>query len=139
MIDFTTDFGRRALRRLETEIFIWFTTTGPDLTPQPRPVWFLWERGAFLVFSRPAAHKVAHIRARPNVSLHFNSDARADEDVMVFLGRAEIDPAAPPAEEVLDYFEKYREGIAALNLSPGEFSRDYSLAIRVRPVRLRGW
>lgn len=139
MIDFSTEFGRRVRRRLEEEVFAWLTTTGPDLTPQPRPVWFLWQAGSFLVFSRPGAHKVAHIRARPNVALHFNADAQADEDVTVFTGRAEIDPAAPPAHELEAYFEKYRAGIAGLGMSPGEFSREYSLAIRIKPEKVRGW
>ena len=40
MIDFTTEFGRRVRQRLDEEYFIWFTTVGTDLTPQPRPVWF---------------------------------------------------------------------------------------------------
>jgi len=139
MIDFSTEFGQRARERLVTEYFVWFTTVGADLTPQPRPVWFVWDQDSFLIFSQPGARKVAHIRQHPNVSLHFNTDAHADENVIVFLGRAELDPHAPPAHEVFAYFEKYAEGIAALNMTPGEFSREYSLAIRVRPAKLRGW
>ena len=139
MIDFTTDFGQRARQHLEEEYFIWFTTVGTDLTPQPRPVWFVWDEDTFLIFSQPGARKVAHLRLHPRVALHFNTDAKADENVIVFLGSAEIDPAAPPAHEVLAYFEKYKSSIAALNMTPGEFSRDYSLAIRVRPTKLRGW
>ena len=139
MIDFTTEFGRRVRQRLDEEYFIWFTTVGADLTPQPRPVWFIWEGESFLIFSQPGAHKVAHLQAHSNVALHFNTDRMADENVIVFLGRAELDPAAPPADQVLAYFEKYRGGIADLEMAPGEFSRDYSLAIRVRVTKLRGW
>jgi PPOX class probable F420-dependent enzyme len=139
MIDFTTEFGQRARQRLEEEYFVWFTTTGADLTPQPRPVWFAWERDSFLIFSQAGAHKVAHLKLHPRVALHFNTDAKADQGVTVFLGSAEMDPGSPPAHEVLAYFEKYRSGIAELNMTPGEFSRDYSLAIRVRPTKLRGW
>jgi PPOX class probable F420-dependent enzyme len=139
MIDFTTEFGQRVLRRLENEYFVWFTTVGADLTPQPRPVWFAWEGESFLIYSQPGARKVAHIRQHPNVALHFNSDARADENVTVILGRAEFDPGAPPAHEAPAYFEKYAGGITGLGMTPEEFSRDYSLAIRVQPARLRGW
>jgi PPOX class probable F420-dependent enzyme len=139
MIDFTTEFGQRAKRRLQEEYFVWFTTIGADLTPQPRPVWFIWEDDSFLIFSQPGAHKLAHLKRHPRVALHFNADAKADEGVTVFLGSAEFDPGAPPAHEVLAYFEKYRSGIAELNMTPGGFSRDYSQAIRVRPTKLRGW
>lgn len=139
MIDFSTKFGQRVRQRLEDEYFVWFTTVGADLTPQPRPVWFVWENESFLIFSRPGARKVAHLKQHPNVALHFNADPKADEDVVVFLGRAEIDPSVPPAHKVPAYFDKYASGIAGLDMTPEEFSQDYSLAILVRPAKLRGW
>jgi PPOX class probable F420-dependent enzyme len=138
MIDFSTDFGRRIKRRLEQEYFVWFTTTGTDLNPQPRPVWFIWEQESFLIYSQPGAHKVAHVKLHPDVCLHFNCDARADEDVTIILGRAQIDPAAPPAHEVPAYLEKYAGGIAGLDMTPESFSREYALAIRVKPTKVRG-
>jgi PPOX class probable F420-dependent enzyme len=82
---------------------------------------------------------VAHLKQHPDVSLHFNADARADENVTVLLGHAEIDPAAPPAHQVPAYFEKYAGGIAGLGMTPEEFSREYSVAIRVKPTKVRGW
>ena len=139
MIDFTTDFGQRVKQHLDQEYFIWFTTVGADLTPQPRPVWFIWEDDAILIFSKPGAHKVAHLKKHPNVALHFNTDDKADEDVIVFLGVAEIDASAPPAYEVPAYVEKYKDGIAGLGSTTEKFSREYSVAIRVRPTKLRGW
>jgi PPOX class probable F420-dependent enzyme len=140
MIDFTTDFGQKVKRHLEQEYFIWFTTIGTDLTPQPRPVWFIWDEDSFLIFSQPHAHKVAHLHEHPKVALHFNTaDAKADEDVIVFVGRAEIDSGAPPAHEIPAYFEKYRTGIAGLEMTPEAFSQEYSVAIRVRPMKVRGW
>jgi PPOX class probable F420-dependent enzyme len=140
MIDFTTTFGQKVKRHLEGEYFVWFTTVGADLTPQPRPVWFIWEDDSFLMYSQPHAHKVAHLKGHPNVALQFNTaDAKADEDVIVFLGKAEIDPGAPPAHEVAAYFEKYESGIAGLDMTPEEFSQDYSVPIRVKPTKVRGW
>src|SRR6478609_6474665 len=38
-----TEFGARVRQRLQDETLIWFTTTSADGTPQPNPVWFLWE------------------------------------------------------------------------------------------------
>ena len=139
MIDFKTELGRKAKRYLEEEYIIWFTTVSADLTPQPRPVWFIWEGESFIIFSRPDAHKVSHLKGHPNVALHFNTDATGDQDVIVFLGRAQIVSDASPAHEISAYFEKYRTGIANLNMTPGEFSREYSVAIRVTPTKLRGW
>ena len=139
MIDFKTELGRKAKRHLEKEYVIWFTTIGADLTPQPRPVWFIWENDSFLIYSRPDTHKISHLKRHPRVALHFNTDEKADEDVIVFLGQAEIAPDASSAHEISAYFEKYRTGIANLNMTPGEFSREYSVAIRVRSIQVRGW
>ena len=128
-------------RRLKEEYFVWLTTVGSDLSPQPRPVWFIWEaaRGSFLIYSQPHAHKVHHIAEHPNVALHFNTDASGDNDVLVFIGRAEIDPDAPPAHKVRAYMNKYREGVAGLKMTPEEMAREYSVAIRVTPTSVRGW
>jgi len=139
MLDFTTDFGQKAKQHLYEEYFVWFTTVSTDLTPQPRPVWFVWEDDSFLIFSRPDAYKVAHIKEHPNVALHFNTDSKADEDVIVFVGMAEIDMDAPPAHGIPSYLDKYRTGIAGLDMTPESFSQEYSLAIRVKPTKLRGW
>jgi len=74
MIDFSTEFGQKVKRHIDREHFIWFTTVGTDLTPQPRPVWFIWENNSFLIFSRQDAFKVAHVKQHSNVALHFNTD-----------------------------------------------------------------
>jgi len=139
VIDFTSDFGQRVKQHLDEEYFIWFTTVGADLTPQPRPVWFIWDQEAILIFSKLGAHKLDHIKRHPNVALHFNTDDKADENVIVFLGAAEIDASAPPASEVPAYVEKYKGGMAELGSTPEKFSREYSVAIRVRVTKLRGW
>lgn len=139
MIDFTSDFGREVKKHLENEYFIWFTTVGTDLTPQPRPVWFIWDGESFLIFSKPDAYKVGHIMEHPNVALHFNTDEKADENVIVFLGKAEFDTSASPPHKIPVYLEKYASGIDALDMTPESFSDEYSLAIRVTPTKLRGW
>lgn len=126
-------------RRLKEEYFVWMTTVGSDLTPQPRPVWFVWQNDSFLIYSQPKAHKVHHLQEHPRVALHFNSDATADQDVLVFLGEARIDLDAPPAHKNRLYVAKYRDGIAGLNSSPEQMAREYSTAIRVTPTAVRGW
>jgi len=139
MIDFTSDFGKKAKRFIDKEYFIWFTTVGADLTPQPRPVWFIWDKDSFLIFSKPDAYKVGHVKEHPNVSLHFNTDDKADKDVVVLLGKAEIDTKVPSPHEIPAYLEKYKTGIKDLDMTLESFSDEYSLAIRIKPAKLRGW
>ena len=76
MLDFKTKFGRFAMKSIKSEYFVWLTTVDSKGTPQPRPVWFIWENDTFLIYSQAKAHKLKHIQNNPNVSLHFNS---ADE------------------------------------------------------------
>src|SRR3954451_7916261 len=49
--DPATPFGERVAQRLREEVVIWLTTTGADGTPQPAPVWFLWEGETFLIYT----------------------------------------------------------------------------------------
>jgi len=139
MVDPKVELERKARRLLKSEYVIWFTTVGSDLAPQPRPVWFIWDRDSFLIFSQPHAHKVRHLRAHPNVSLHFNTDKTGDQDVIVYVGKAVIDSSASPAHKVPAYFKKYKTGIEELGMTPEQFSKEYSVAIRVTPISLRGW
>lgn len=139
MIDLNSDFGRAVQEHLQKQYVIWLTTIDSSLTPQPRPVWYIWQNDSFLIFSQPGAHKVAHITKQPKVALHFNTDDTGDHHVIVFTGEASILPGHVPAHEVPMYLEKYREGIAALNMTPQEFSREYSTAIEIHPTEVRGW
>ena len=137
-IDFSTKFGRRVAEQLKTEQVIWLTTVGPGNTPQPRPVWFWWDGTAVLIYSKPKAYKLLHIRRYPNVSLHFSSDAEASE-VAVLVGRASVVRTAPAANDHKEYLRKYRKGITDLGMTPKGFAEDYSVAIVVTPARLRGF
>ncbi len=139
MIDLRTKFGRTVKRHLKNEYVIWLTTVDSNLTPQPRPVWFIWEDDTFLVFSQAKAYKVAHIHKNANVALHFNTDETGDKHVIVFTGEASMDVNCPPAHKVRAYFKKYKTGIADLNMTPDGFSAEYSTAIRIKPTDVRGW
>lgn len=139
MIDFKSEFGRAVKGHLENQYVIWLTTVDSNLTPQPRPVWFIWQEDAFLIFSKPNAHKVSHITKNPKVALHFNTDETGDKHVIVFTGEAVIESNSPPAHQVPAYFEKYKDGITDLGMTHEEFSREYSTAIKIRPAEVRGW
>lgn len=139
MIDLTSNFGQAVNQHLENEYVIWLTTVDSNLAPQPRPVWFIWEDESFLIFSQAKAHKVAQIKKNSNVALHFNTDETGDKHVIVFIGEASIEPNSPPAHNVPEYFEKYKEGISNLDMTPEGFSDEYSVAIRIRLTEIRGW
>jgi PPOX class probable F420-dependent enzyme len=137
MIDFSTALGQRALRLLRMERVVWLTTVGPDGTPQPRPVWFIGEGDSLLVYSEPKAHKIAHLEANPGVAVHFNTD-REGSEVTVLTGTARIDRGAPRADQNREYLDKYRQGIADLDMTPEGFANDYSVPVRISLTRLRG-
>src|SRR5262245_39604118 len=137
-IDTSTEFGQRVDRRLREEQVIWLVTVGPDGTPEPSPVWFLWDGQSMLIFSQPMAPKVRNIRRNPAVAIHFNSDAAGD-DVVVMTGQAEVLPDAPAVPGVPAYVAKYTRGIETIGMTPETMGATYSTALRVTPTRLRGF
>jgi PPOX class probable F420-dependent enzyme len=137
MVDFSDELGARAQERLTTEQVIWLTTVAPSGTPQPRPVWFLWDGSAFLIYSQPTAKKLAHIARNPQVALHFNSTPDGD-DIQVFLATATIDRNPPLAHDLHAYLAKYRAAIEDIGMTPETFSATYNVLVRAVPTKLRG-
>ena len=137
MIDFSTELGMRVLGLLDSERVLWLTTVDSKGTPQPRPVWFLWDGSSLLIYSSPDAYKLRHLARNGRVSLNFNSDPDAHH-FAVLVGEARVDPDAPRADRESRYLEKYRKGIAGLGMTPERFGTAYSVAVRVTPERLRG-
>ena len=98
-LDTGTPFGQRAQRRLREDRLAWLVTTSDDGTPQPVPVWFLWDRPAsFLLYSKPATAKLRNIAERPRVALHLDGNGEGG-DIVVVLGEAAVSDE-PPAHEV---------------------------------------
>jgi PPOX class probable F420-dependent enzyme len=137
MIDTTSEFGSRVARWLREERIIWLTTVRSDGTPQPAPVWFHWDGQTFLIYSRPDTPKLRNIVRNPAVALHLDSDGQGG-DIVVITGKAQIQPDAPPAHEVAEYAEKYREGFVRIGMTAEEMARVYSVPIRVTPTGVRG-
>ncbi|MGF0116271.1 TIGR03667 family PPOX class F420-dependent oxidoreductase [Promicromonospora sp. Marseille-Q5078] len=143
-IDLSTTHGRRAAERLRTEEVVWLTTVDPAGTPQPTPVWFLWEPGGaagggeLLIVSRPGTAKLRNVRRAPRVALHFGTDAVGD-DVVVLLGRADVDDVGLAPDQVAAFDRKYAAAIRRLGTTPEEFHAQYAVLLRAVPERLRGW
>jgi len=136
-LDLNTEFGARVDRRLREAVVIWLTTVRPDLTPQPSLVWFLWEAGTLLIYSKPNMPKLRNIAQNPTVALNFDGDGRGG-NVQVFTGRAMIDQQAPSLDQIPAYVEKYAPNIAGMKLTPAQFAQVYSAPIRVTLAHLRG-
>lgn len=140
MIDFKSKLGRKAMRHLKQEYFVWLTTVDSNGVPQPRPVWFVLEGDTLLIYSQPGAFKLKHILNNSNISLHFNTpDPKGEEDVIVFTASAKVDTKAEPANKNSIYMRKYRTGIKGLGSTPQQFAEAYSTAIRIKLTSLRGW
>jgi PPOX class probable F420-dependent enzyme len=137
-LDFTTEFGKRALGRLQQEQVVWLTTVSATGAPQPSPVWFLWQDDKVIIYSQPDTAKIRAIAQNDRVSLNFNATEHGD-DVVVLNGTAEIIGIDPPASDNRAYIEKYAGGLASVKMSPEQFSAEYSQLISVTPRRMRGF
>jgi len=127
-----------AKKLLKSETIIWLTTVGNDLTPQPRPVWFVPDGDDVLIYSQPKAAKLAHIREHPPVSLHFNADQwGSDETVVVLTGTATLEPEKPKGPLSAAYIKKYKKDMAELGMTPEQFAASYCAPIRIKITGLR--
>jgi PPOX class probable F420-dependent enzyme len=137
LVDPSTEFGQRAERRLHEEKIAWLTTVSPAGTPQPVPVWFLWDGAdSVLLYSRPDTPKLRAIAANPSVSLNLDGNGQGG-DIVVATGEASVSDD-PPAHEVPEYVEKYASLIERNRWTPESFAADYSVPIRVQVRRVRG-
>jgi PPOX class probable F420-dependent enzyme len=140
MLDTSTEFGAKAAQRLSQQGILWLVTVRKDGTPQPSPVWFLWDGETILIYSQPNTQKLRNIARSARVSLHLNSDQWGN-DVTVLTGEARIDEAALLVREVPAFVKKYVEELNSAK-SMDDFDRimdGYTVAIRVNPTGLRGW
>ncbi|MFC7877631.1 TIGR03667 family PPOX class F420-dependent oxidoreductase [Isoptericola sp. NPDC057391] len=139
VVDTATTFGARAAARLRDEEVVWLTTVDPHGTPQPTPVWFWWDGDDEVVIrSQPGTAKLRNVGLAPGVALHLNS-TRSGGDVVVLLGEGRVDDAALTSDERAAYDAKYADGMRGLGMTPDGFHADYSVTLRVRVRRLRGF
>jgi PPOX class probable F420-dependent enzyme len=130
--------GAWARRHLVEDVVGWVTTVAADGRVQSSPVSFLWDGETVLFYSKPDAPKIRNIAANPQVSFHLNTDKYGD-NVLVFEGTAEVDTAAPSWIADPAMVAKFHEPLEHWELDEAETSRDFSVAIRIRPTRVRAW
>jgi PPOX class probable F420-dependent enzyme len=137
MLDETTEFGRRAARRLREESVVWLTTVTPAGAPLPRPVGFLWDgAGTVSMYSQRGA-RIRNISANPNVTLNFDGDGRGG-DIVICAGLAQVDAGGPSADANPGYLEKYSAEIERFGMTPSEFAARFSVPVRIRLTRVDG-
>jgi PPOX class probable F420-dependent enzyme len=135
----TLEISPQLEQRLRDEKTVWLTTVRTDGTPQPVPVWFLWDDETFLIFSQPKAQKLRNIAHNSKVALNFkHTDDFGEEGLVMIFGAAFVDPTVPPSNQIAAYLEKYLEGIKDINMTPDSLAAEFSVAIRVKPTRVRG-
>lgn len=137
LIDTSTEFGQRAERRLHEERLAWLTTVDAAGTPQPVPIWFLWDGDdSILLYSKPDTPKLRAIDRNPRVSVHLDGNGQGG-DIVVATGEASVSDD-PPAHDLPAYVDKYAALIERNRWTPEQFAADYSVPIRVRVRRIRG-
>jgi PPOX class probable F420-dependent enzyme len=136
--DPSTDFGARVARRLAEEPVAWLTVVDGAGTPQPAPIWFLWDGTSALIYSLTGAKRLAHLRARPRVALHLDGNGQGG-DIVVLTGEVVDAPDAPAVPDNPDYLAKYGERITSGWGTAEAFGAQYSVALRFTPRRVRGF
>lgn len=115
----------------------WLSTVTPSGKPVPRPVWFVFDGESYLLFTEPDAAKVRHVRANPNVTLHYNS-GHDGSDVLVVVGTAVVEEGPLPSTTP-EYVRKYESELPKLGMDWAKVDAEYGTAIRVTPTRSWGW
>jgi PPOX class probable F420-dependent enzyme len=121
---------RHVQSRLKKESVIWLVTASKDGRPQAVPVWFIWDKGSFLVYAQDGI-KVNHIRANPRVELHLNE---VDDDIVRASGSATITKGVAANKNAV-YMRKYRSGIKNIGMTPESYAAKYHNVISVRRVK----
>lgn len=138
-IDFKSEFGKKALKQLHNEHVVWLTTVGAKTdTPQPNVIWFLYQDGDVIVYTKPGYQRLENIAKNPRVSLNFNS-AEDGEAMTIFTGTAVIDPATKSVIHNPEYVEKYEHWMDHIGTTPQAMSDEYTVPIRITLEKLRGW
>lgn len=136
--DPTTPFGQRVAERLQREHLIWLTTIGADGTPQPNPVWFLWDGDTMLIYNQTGARRLGYIQHNPHVALNFESNGSGG-DIIVLTGTARLSPDEPSPDQNPRYVEKYHERIARGFQTPEHFATLYPVPVRITVTKVRGF
>ncbi len=125
----TAELTQEVSSRLESDRHGWLTTVAKSGQPVPRLVWFFFDGTDLTVYSMPNAAKVAHIKARPRVSLNLDSDGNGS-GVIVVGGEARVDAVDTDPLEDQQYLAKYGEYAKNMGFSE-EFLAAYNTRLKI--------
>jgi PPOX class probable F420-dependent enzyme len=130
--------GAWARRHLERDVVGWLTTAAPDGRLQTSVISFLWDGETILFYSKPNTPKIRNIEANSRVAFNLNCDRYGDH-ICSIEGVAAIDPTLPPSNVHVAYRAKYFAPLAHWKMDEAETAADFSVPIRIRPLKIRAW
>ena len=101
---------------------MWLTTVAKSGQPVPRLVWFFFDGKDVTVYSMPKAAKIAHIKARPQVSLNLDSDGNGRGTVVV-AGAARVDAVGADSLADEQYQAKYHDYAVSIGMGDEHLRR----------------
>jgi PPOX class probable F420-dependent enzyme len=119
--------------RLTSDHYGWLTTVAKSGQPVPRLIWFYFDGADLTVYSMPQAAKVAHIKARPAVSLNLDSNGNGG-GIIVIGGTAAVDATDVDCREDAPYWAKYSADAEKFGLT--EAMATYSTRLKITPTRV---
>lgn len=133
-----SDVGAEVARRLAGDMVGWLTSADKAGTPQPAPVWFLWDAASStaLVYTPSNAKRHERIRINPLASLHLNDDGEG-HGYVVLAGRMATATDIEPAHRHQAYLEKYGDWISRIFGSAEQFGSMFSVPLIFHPDRVR--
>ncbi|OBG28658.1 TIGR03667 family PPOX class F420-dependent oxidoreductase [Mycobacterium sp. 852002-51057_SCH5723018] len=129
----TVELTQEVSSRLTSDHYGWLTTVAKSGQPVPRLIWFYFDGAKLTVYSTPGAAKVAHIRARPQVSLNLDSNGNGG-GIIVVGGTAAVDATDVDCRDDEPYWTKYSEGAAKFGLTDAMGS--YSTRLAITPTKV---
>jgi PPOX class probable F420-dependent enzyme len=133
-----TEDGAWAREHLAADVVGWLTTVGPDGRVMSSVISFLWDGATILFYSKPNTPKLRNMAEHPQVSFTLNTDTYGDH-ILVIEGEAAIDHAAEPSDVHEAYASKYHAPLEHWEMDEAQTAREFSVAIRITPTRIRAW
>ena len=133
-----SESGAWAREHLADDIVGWLVTVAPDGRIQSSAISFLWDGRTILLYSKPGTPKLRNIATHPQVSFNLNSDPYADH-VLVMEGVASMEPDCPSSDVHPAYAAKYHSPLEHWGMDEVQTARDFSVAVRITPTRIRAY